>query len=118
MGRGLAVDVEANPPRVTGSSEDPRGEIGSGGSPGSETAPITFPWTVSLGDPLLLSVVASATSCYCVWSAEIPWVSGAKRGTIKIDNEGHGYKVVGIDKLIGYTAGNGTWNRLPRLNLR
>jgi glycosyltransferase involved in cell wall biosynthesis len=44
--------------------------------PGSPTSPITFPWTVSLTDPLLLYVVAIAEFCACKWSAEIPWVSG------------------------------------------
>jgi hypothetical protein len=54
-GRGVEADVESNPPRITASSQDPQGYPQAGGTPASsDTAPITFPWTVSLQDPLLL----------------------------------------------------------------
>jgi hypothetical protein len=108
-GRGVQVDVEANPPRIISSSKSTDGYVSAGGLPGSDTAPITFPWTVSLTDPLLLYVVASADTCYCVWTAEIPWVSGSEKGTVEIDNEGRGYAVVGIDRLAGYTISGTGW---------
>ena len=76
------------------------------------TRPIRFPWTVSLTDPLLLDVIATTSSCYCVWSAEIPWVSGAHRGTIRIDNHGDGYRLVGTNGLTSYYPdfyGNRGW---------
>jgi hypothetical protein len=110
-GRGVEADVESNPPRITASSDNPEGYVQAGGTPGSDTAPITFPWDVSLEDPLLLYVVATAESCYCVWKAEIPWVSGGEKGTITIDNEGRGYVVVGDSGLPGYTRGNNGWSR-------
>ncbi|HMI80899.1 MAG TPA: hypothetical protein VK480_03840, partial [Solirubrobacterales bacterium] len=84
-------------------------EVHSGGLAGSPTPPIAFPWTVSLTDPLLLYVVASADSCYCIWRAEIPWVSGSERGTIKIDNGGEGFAVVGAEGVPHYTLGAGGW---------
>lgn len=110
-GRGLRVDVEANPPQILASSESEEGSVESGGMPGSDTPPIEFPWTVSLTDPLLLYVVATADSCYCTWTAEIPWVSGGEKGTIRIDNEGRGYTVVGSTGLPGYTLGGVDWEQ-------
>lgn len=109
--RGLVVDVDRNPPEVVSSSEELEGSIESGGMPESSTSPITFPWTVSLTDPLLLYVVAKADFCDCEWSAEIPWVSGGQRGTIEIDNHGEPFRVVGEKVLNGYTIGEAGWRQ-------
>jgi hypothetical protein len=109
--RGLVVDVERNPPEVVSSSEELEGSVESGGMPDSPTSPITFPWTVSLTDPLLLYVVAKADFCDCMWSAEIPWVSGGQRGTIEIDDHGEPFRVVGDNSLDGYTTGEGGWGQ-------
>lgn len=109
--RGLVVDVESSPPEVVSSSEELEGSIESGGMPDSPTSPITFPWTVSLTDPLLLYVVAKADFCDCRWSAEIPWVSGGQRGTIEIDNHGEPFRVVGEKALNGYTIGEDGWRQ-------
>jgi hypothetical protein len=108
--RGLVVDVERNPPKVVSSSEELEGSIESGGTPGSPTSPITFPWTVSLTDPLLLYVVATADFCDCKWSATIPWVSGDQRGTIQIDDHGEPFRVIGEEALDAYTLGEDGWS--------
>lgn len=107
--RGLVVDVEGNPPEVVSSSEELEGSVESGGMPGSPTSPITFPWSVSLTDPLLLYVVATADFCDCKWSAEIPWVSGDQSGTIEIDDHGEPFRMVGGEALDGYTLGEDGW---------
>ncbi|HEX7278351.1 MAG TPA: hypothetical protein VF255_01900 [Solirubrobacterales bacterium] len=107
--RGLVVDVEANPAKVTSSSEELEGSIESGGTPDSPISPITFPWTVSLTDPLLLYVVAKADFCDCTWSAEIPWVSGSQNGTIEIDDHGEPFRVVGDEAIDGYSIGEDGW---------
>lgn len=109
--RGLVVDVERNPPEVVSSSEELEGSIESGGMSESSTSPIIFPWTVSLTDPLLLFVVAKANFCDCMWSAEIPWVSGGQRGAIKIDDQGEPFRVVGDEALNGYTIGEDGWRQ-------
>lgn len=111
-GRGIYVDVGANPVRTIASSASKEGEVHSGGLAGSPTPPITFPWTVSLTDPLLLYVVATADSCHCTWSAEIPWVSGGETGVVQIDNGGNGYAVVGQQGLPSYTIGPEGWELL------
>lgn len=104
VGRALEVDLDADPPRIVDSSAEQHGMLGSRGLHGERlTQPIRFPWTVSLTDPLLLDVIATTSSCYCVWSAEIPWVSGAHHGTIQIDNHGDGYRVAGTDGVPSYS---------------
>lgn len=109
IGRGFEVDVEAAPPRVLVSSAGPEAELGPGGTLNRDLRPIAFPWTVSLTDPLLLYVVATARSCYCVWRAEIPWESGGERGTIAIDDAGSGFVVVGREGVPSYTISGEGW---------
>jgi hypothetical protein len=109
-GRGLEVDVEADPPRIVASSKGKGGAFGPG-DPLDGVKPITWPWTVSLTDPLLLYIVASAESCFCVWGAEISWVSGDERGTIQIDNDGKGYPLVGSKGVAGYSVKGTEWGR-------
>jgi hypothetical protein len=95
FGRSIRVDLDQHPPRVVSSNRDTESIIGSELNAQGRPTPIRFPWTVSLTDPLLLFVEAEAKSCYCEWSARIPWVSGSQRGTINLD-EGHGgFRVVG-----------------------
>jgi hypothetical protein len=112
-GRGVTVDLEVSPPKVTASSENLEGYVESGGEPGSRTSPIVFPWTVSLTDPLLLYVVANASKCDCQWTAEIPWVSGSEKGVIRIDDGGEPFHLIGIDGLASYVSGGYDWRRLP-----
>lgn len=114
VGRALEVDLDSSPAKVVDSTVEPNGILGSRTADGRPlTKPIRFPWTVSLTDPLLLYVVATTKSCSCTWSAEIPWVSGGKRGTIAIDNGGKGFRVVDGGGLPAYTALDGHWQRYP-----
>jgi hypothetical protein len=111
VGRGMLVDVETDPPQIVSSSDELEGHIEAGVNE-TPTSPITFPWTVSVTDPLLLRVAATARACDCRWKAEIPWVSGAEKGTIHVDDGGRGFRVVGGEGLPGYVPGGGEWARL------
>lgn len=111
-GRGFAVDVEAEPPRLMASSADGGGSFSPIGLSATSVHPVAFPWTVSLAESLRFSIVASARSCYCVWTAEIPWVSGDERGVIRVDNGGRGYTVIGIDGLSSFSPAQGKWEQL------
>lgn len=71
--------------------------------------PIRFPWTVSVTDPLLLYVGTVTRRCFCEWRADIPWVSGSRRGVIAIGRPGHGYRVVGDRGLPGYFGTENGW---------
>lgn len=90
FGYTIQVDLDTNPPQITNAMF---------AMPGKKTRPITFPWRVSLSDPLLLYVSTHSHTCDCEWSARIPWVSGSKRGVIVIDDDGHGFPVVDGDGL-------------------
>jgi hypothetical protein len=109
-GRSLNVDVEATPPKVVASSRDPDGLAGSMQNGRLLTRPIKFPWTVSVTDPLLLYVRAQARSCLCRWTASLAWVSGSQRGTIRIDNDGEAFTVVGGNHLRVYSPLGGRWS--------
>lgn len=99
-GRDIEVNLDQAPPRITGTNSNPHGILGDSESFGpNASTPIKFPWTVSLTDPLLLYIFATTESCDCSWSAEIPWVSGARRGTLHVNNGGKGYSVVGASGM-------------------
>lgn len=102
VGRSLEVDLDATPPKVIRSNAA-LGRL--------ETRPIRFPWTVSLTDPLLLYITAKTESCFCEWSAKIPWVSGSKRGTLVVNNEGQGFRLVSSNGLPSYLSAGGQWHR-------
>lgn len=111
-GRSLKVDFDLHPPRVVDSNATEDGALGARAANGERLyRPIRFPWTVSVNDPLLLEIIATAALCDCTWTAEIPWVSGDSRGTIEVDNEGKGYRVVGTDGLPVYAPATHGWRR-------
>ncbi|MGB2712451.1 MAG: hypothetical protein WBC33_13160 [Conexibacter sp.] len=109
-GRAMEVDLDGNPPRIVASSKEVDGVLGEIGANGQRTArPISFPWTVSITDPLLLYIFAGTESCYCEWTAEIPWVSGARRGVIRIDDGDDSYRVVYGTGLRSHTLVGYEW---------
>jgi hypothetical protein len=111
-GRSVAVDLDQHPPRIVDSNATKEGALGARSSEGLRPyRPIRFPWTVSVNDPLLLEILTHTASCDCTWTAEIPWVSGSAHGTIVIDNDGTGYRVVGTSGLPSYIPSGGGWRR-------
>jgi hypothetical protein len=111
-GRSLQVDLDRHPPRVVDSNATKEGMLGSRDANGKRLdPPIRFPWSVSVQDPLLLEIIATTASCDCTWTAEIFWVSGGSSGTIAIDNDGEGYRVVGTNGLPSYSPDSLGWRR-------
>ena len=104
-GRSLQADLDRAPVAITNSNADPRGVLDPSQRP---ARPLRFPWTVSVTDPLLLTIVAATKRCFCTWRAAIDWVSGGKSGRLKIDNGGRGYAVVGTEGLRAY-FNDGGW---------
>ena len=98
-GRFLEVDLDRQPVRIVTSSASKKGMFPREfvGGAAANFRPITFPWTVSVTDPLLLAIVANTKRCYCTWRAFLTWQSGSQTGRIAIDNHGKGYTVVGRD---------------------
>ena len=102
-GRYVVADLDRDPAGVSGTAQDPKAVLDPvdpvGGAAESKFKPISFPWTVSVTDPLLLQIVAATKRCDCTWRAEIPWTSGDQTGVIEIDNGGEGYTVVGSEQV-------------------
>lgn len=112
VGKALEVDLDLHPPRIVDSVADQQGMLGSRGLHGERLyRQIRFPWTVSVTDPLLLEVIAKTDSCYCEWSAEIPWVSGAQRGTIQVNSAGDPFSVTVGSGLPAYVPVPSGWQR-------
>jgi hypothetical protein len=110
IGRALQVDLDKTPPEVTASSAEIQGMLEPEDSTHRLSRPIRFPWTVSVTDPLLLSVIATTERCYCSWTAEIPWVSGGLQGVIQIDDQGRPFRVVSGQGLASHSYGyEGGW---------
>jgi hypothetical protein len=102
-GRALEVDLDSSPPRIVASDSETSGILGGEQDGKPLSRPITFPWTVSLTDPLQLYIFARTKHCYCAWRAAIPWASGAHRGVIVIANRGRDYLVAGDTGLRSYS---------------
>jgi hypothetical protein len=119
-GRYVVADLDRQPVAVSGTADDPEAVLDPvdpvSGAAHSSYKPISFPWTVSVTDPLLLQVVASTKRCYCTWSAEIAWSSGEQTGVIPIENDGTGYTVVGSQGAKAFTntgTGRSVWAETP-----
>lgn len=100
VGRYLVADLDSVPPKLSRAESFFHYQ---------RVRPIKFPWTVSLTDPLLLYVGATTHSCFCEWSAEIPWVSGSKRGVIAIGNPNRGFRVIGDSGIPAYIIDGSSW---------
>lgn len=119
-GRYVVADLDRQPVEVSGTADDPKAVLDPvnpvSGAAGSSFKPISFPWTVSVTDPLLLQVVASTKRCSCTWRAEIAWSSGEQTGVIPIDSDGSGYTVVGSLGARAFSntgSGERVWVRSP-----
>jgi hypothetical protein len=112
-GRSVQADLDRRPVAITRSNEDPRASLDEATQ--RRPRPIRFPWTVSLTDPLLLTIVATTQRCACTWRATIDWVSGGKSGTLAVDAGGRGYTVVGLHGAPLFVAG-GPGNRWQALS--
>jgi hypothetical protein len=95
-GRYMTVDLDPSVPQIVRSGLDVEAYWDGDITPtGARVTPITFPWTVSLEDPLALQIIAKSGSCDCKWAAVIHWQSGGQSGEIRLDNGGKGFRIVG-----------------------
>ena len=94
-GRYVEVDLSSRPPRIVASSDSETAMWGSPiGADGEEVDDMTFPWTVSLTDPLQIQLIARANDCDCRWTASVAWQSGSKSGTLAINDDGQPFRLV------------------------
>lgn len=84
-GRYVEVDLDQLPPRITGSSSDPKAVVGA--IP-NEYKSITFPYEISNTEGLVLIISGDARNYDDAWSADILWSSEGVNGTAHIDDNG------------------------------
>ncbi|MEV6428141.1 helix-turn-helix transcriptional regulator [Nocardia sp. NPDC051463] len=90
IGRLAEIDLDADPPKITGSNADPKKVWGQDVS----TTPLRFPYQVSATDPELLLIIAEVHSNDTVsYRLHIGWTDGAHSGTKMIDNNGKPFRV-------------------------
>lgn len=62
-----------------------------------------MPYRVSAKDPEVLLVTAATSSCDCRWYLELDWSSQGRKGTVRIDDDGHPFRTSAIKGLPQYT---------------
>ncbi|MFF5720746.1 helix-turn-helix domain-containing protein [Streptomyces buecherae] len=74
---------------------------------------VRFPYRVSATDPEVLRVNARTVACDCQWYLELDWVSGDRRGTVRIDDGGRPFRTSGLKGRpeYGYWSADGGWLR-------
>ncbi|THC53430.1 helix-turn-helix transcriptional regulator [Streptomyces sp. A1499] len=75
-----------------------------------------FPYKVSASDPEAFYINATADSRYVRWYLELEWSSGARRGTVRIDDTGKPFATSG-DKgrpVYGYSLDTKKWTKTNR----
>lgn len=100
--RWLAVDLDAEPPRVTpGFSED----FLPPDAPEREKTPIRFPYEVSIADAETFLIEATTARCYCTWTAELSWASEGRTGIVRIDDHGKPFGISSSTNTVACTLG-------------
>jgi hypothetical protein len=75
------------------------------GHDGEQPLPaVTFPFRVSSTEPVVLRVIARTKTCDCDWHLDLPWTSGGRSGTLRVDDTGRSFRTSGgTGKAYGYT---------------
>ncbi|CAL9290294.1 hypothetical protein SUDANB51_06478 [Streptomyces sp. enrichment culture] len=73
-----------------------------GNDTGTPIPAVRMPYRVSAQDPEVLLVTARTEGCDCRWYLELDWSSQGRRGTIRIDDDGHPFRTSGIRGLPRY----------------
>ncbi|MFM9449198.1 helix-turn-helix domain-containing protein [Streptomyces acidiscabies] len=97
--KSFAVDLDQGSPAVTV----------KGGQRG-------FPYKVSESDPEVFYINATTTAHDVRWDLTLNWSSGARTGTVHIDNEGTPFRTSADDgrDIWDYPLGGNEWIRTPR----
>ncbi|MFB8005194.1 hypothetical protein [Nocardia sp. NPDC056000] len=89
-GRLAEIDLDTDPPKITGSNADPKAIWGSD----DRATPLKFPYTVTDRDTELLLICAEVRSEDTVsYRLHIGWTDGQRSGNKTVDNGGKPFKV-------------------------
>ncbi|MFE2304277.1 helix-turn-helix domain-containing protein [Streptomyces sp. NPDC059445] len=75
-----------------------------------------FPYKVSESDPEVFYVIADAQAHDVSWYLELDWSSGAKSGTVRVDDHGRPFRTSGNvgRPAYNYPLGGSEWQTAPR----
>ncbi|MER7665556.1 hypothetical protein [Streptomyces sp. NPDC096193] len=83
----------------------------AGNDAGDAIPALSFPYKVSAKDPEILLVTGRTVTCDCDWFLELAWSSGARSGTVRIDDHGRPFRTSGYQgkPVHEYDSGSRRW---------
>ena len=96
--RWIAVDLDADPPRVTTVYDPTIADIVD--APTHENRPVKWPYDVSISDAETFNVRARVTQCDCSWQLELSWTSEGRTGTYVINAGGRPFRTTGTSNVV------------------
>jgi hypothetical protein len=106
--RYFAVDLDRRHP---GAMPSPGRTLGLDGP--SPIPAVPFPFRISSTDPEVFHIMAATRTCDCRWRVTVDWTSGARSGTVTIDDHGHPFRTVGAQGVPVYATAGAGWTRRP-----
>jgi hypothetical protein len=107
--RFVAVDLDQQPPTITGSVDDrPMGD------PSIEPDPINFPYRVRAGEVEVFHLFVTTTTCDCQWNAELSYAVGSEQATISIQSGNEPFRLTSSARADTYASNDGaTFEKAP-----
>ncbi|WP_327237934.1 helix-turn-helix domain-containing protein [Streptomyces sp. NBC_01317] len=85
----------------------------AGNDAGEPIPAVSFPYRVSATDPEILLATGRAVTCDCAWYLELEWSSGARSGTVRIDDHGKPFRTSGLRGRPAYEYDTGSHRWIP-----
>ncbi|MFF2523045.1 transcriptional regulator [Streptomyces liangshanensis] len=85
----------------------------AGNDAGEPIPAVSFPYKVSATDPEILLATGRTVTCDCEWYLELEWSSGARSGTVRIDDRGKPFRTSGLRGRPAYDYDTGTHRWIP-----
>ncbi|MFJ7336925.1 helix-turn-helix domain-containing protein [Streptomyces sp. NPDC101110] len=102
MDRGCGGSITPRSFDVDLDKDRPIARAVAGSDAGTPIPAVRMPYRVSARDPEVLLVNARTQACDCRWYLELDWSSQGRRGTVRIDDDGHPFRTSGIKGLPRY----------------
>jgi hypothetical protein len=127
--QGTLVDTQPYPPTACGAAVFQAGtvnldtspptwipETSTGPAAAARTAPVKFPYEVSVSDPEPFIFTITTQRCDCTWTLELDWVAGSTNGKNLITDNGKPFETTAAGNLPyiewGYGPSDGPWRRI------
>ncbi|MET9484494.1 helix-turn-helix domain-containing protein [Streptomyces sp. NPDC006638] len=85
----------------------------AGNDAGEPIPAVSFPYRVSATDPEILLATGRTIACDCEWYLELEWSSGARSGTVRVDDHGEPFRTSGLRGRPAYDYDTGSRRWVP-----